>query len=125
MRRRYGSARRTAAWLLLLIAPSLLGCFDHRREVAFRTLTTEDGIFHREAYAAALSARFPPGAPLEDLRRYVTGAKGECHDREQGSIGCQIPLRGVICGAELARIEASHEEGKIKSLRVVIGGLGC
>jgi hypothetical protein len=119
---RKGVAAPTAA--LLLIAMSLAGCFDHRRSVAFATLVDQDGIFHEEAYAAAIAARFPPGSPIAALTRYVQSNHGQCNLVGE-EVSCRIPLRGVICGAELAAIKATQRDGKVVEIHTIVGGLGC
>lgn len=120
-------ARRICGTCAFFILAGIVsgGCFDYRRAVAFNTLVTPQGRLDRDAFAAALSARFPLGTPVDDLRQYVAGNKGHCNDKEQDRLWCQVPLRGGICWAELVGIEVAVSEGKIESLHTVIGGLGC
>lgn len=117
-------SRKGVTAALLLIALSLAGCFDHRRLVAFATLVDQDGIFHKEAYAAAIAARFPPGSPITALTQYVRSSRGQCHLNGE-EVACRIPLRGVICGAELAAIRATQRDGKVVEIHTIVGGLGC
>lgn len=120
-------ARRVCGTCALLALFGIVsgGCFDYRRAVAFNTLVTPQGRFDQDTLAAALSARFPPGTPVDDLRQYVAGNKGHCNEKEQDRLWCEIPLRGGICWAELVGIEVAVSEGKIESLHTVIGGLDC
>jgi hypothetical protein len=117
--------RVTAASLILLGAALLNGCFDHRRAVAFNLLVTPEGRVDEKAFGAALSARFPAGSSAAALRRFVTESKGHCDARSESSLWCEIPLRGVICGAEVAGLTVSVSSGRVGSIQAKIGGIGC
>jgi len=113
-------------WIALLtLLASLTACFDHRRAVAFATLVDPNGRFQTDAYLAALRARFPAGSSLVALTQYVAAARGECHEGEVDTLRCEIPLRGVVCGAELAAVTVTHKAGKLLDLAAVVGGIGC
>ena len=113
--------------VLVVLATVLLGgcVHDRRGLVAAKTLLNADGAFDEAALGAALRAKFPPGSPVENLRRYVRETKGECNAREGGQYRCEIPYRGGFCWAQLIGLDVETEGSAIKGMKVQVGGLGC
>ncbi|MEO1085672.1 MAG: hypothetical protein AAFY88_15640 [Acidobacteriota bacterium] len=123
--------RRVPILPFLALAATLLllsGCFDHRQRIATQTLYTPDGILIEEAYAAALTARFPPGTALSEFLGHMETVDGRCWDRVAGqSRRCEVPIRGWFCGVALAGINVQLQAGgtRIDYLEVTVGGLSC
>ena len=118
--------RQCQAVLVVLAVVLLGGCaHDRRGLVATKTLLNAEGAFDGAVYGATLRSKFPPGSPLEGIRRYVRETKGECHGREGGQIRCEIPYRGGICWAQLIGLDVSTDGASVKSIEVQVGGLGC
>ena len=113
--------------VLLAVAVALSsGCaHDHRALVATTTLLNAQGAFDEAAYGAALRTKFPPGSPLEALRRYVRDANGECKERDAGQLWCEIPYRGGFCWAQLIDIDIQADASVVKDMKIRVGGLGC
>ena len=66
-----------------------------------------------------------PWHAYADLAKYVMSSGGACDAQQQAPLSCRIPLRGVICGAELIAITATHQQGKLLTIEMKIGSLGC
>jgi hypothetical protein len=108
------------------VAFLLCGCsFDHRKDVAYRMLYREDGFENDSAFSAAISAKFPPGTAVVELQRFAAASGDKCWSKDPGGYTCEIATRGQFCAAGLIRIEATVEDGTIKSVSFISGGLGC
>ena len=113
--------------VLVVLATALLsGCaHDRRGLVATKTLLNAAGAFDEATFEAALHAKFPPGSPLESVRRYVRETRGECNARDGGGIRCEIPYRSGFCWAQLIGLDIETEGSVVKDMKVQVGGLGC
>lgn len=122
-RRRVAHGR--AALCLAAVALLTSGCENHRRLIAARTLFDANGRLDLPAYSAALTAKFPPGAPISDLESYVRSVKGGCHRATAAQVSCEATISGTICIASLVRIEALVDGEKVKSMQVSASDLTC
>ena len=117
-------AGRTIGIFLSCLA--LAACaFDHRRQVAYELLYQEDGFESDAAFLAALNARFPRGSSLNEIERLAARMKGECHSSPPNRLICEIATRGQICAARLIRFDVDVQDGKVREIRFLSGGLGC
>lgn len=117
---------------VFVIVPALLGSsgcslfrYDHGKAIAYRTMFNADGKLDEPAYSAALSAKFPVGSSLQPLRAYVATNGGECSEREENKLWCEIPVRGQPCAATLIGIDVRSKSGSIESLRVASSEISC
>lgn len=113
---------------MALLAVTLLGgCFDYRHKIMATTLLTKHGTLHAEAFAGALSARFPAGTSLSEFHRYLVKVEGTCRPIKDHTQKCEIPIRGMICAVSLAAVTTTLNDGdtQIQSFEVEVGGLSC
>ena len=106
---------------------ALHGCagYDYRRDVAYKTLVNEKGVFEQDAYEAALKAKFPIGSEVGPLRKFVEENRGTCAVPEHNKQWCNIPVQGGVCWSKTIGIEIPLQNDKILDLRVQVGGLSC
>lgn len=109
---------------LLLMATAACAT-DHRKDIAFRTLFLSDGHPDTQVFAAALSAKFPPGSSVESLQAFVVTNGGSCRVNEQGHLWCELVTRSKFCAASMLGIDVTLESGAVGALAVKGGGLGC
>ena len=103
----------------------LAGCsWNRSQDVVSRTLLDERGYIDKNAYSAALSAKYPPGTETEKLKQYVADFDGSCHPRD-GRTWCDFGYRGGFCWAAMVGIWIVEKDGLIQSMSVEVGGLGC
>jgi hypothetical protein len=119
-------ARSPVLFLGITLASLLSGCtLDHRKDVAYSLLFKPDGFENDKALSAAVSARFPPGSTVSELRRYAAINGGECSPKGADGLVCEITTRAQFCAARWLRIEATVEGSVIKSVTFVSSGAGC
>ena len=112
--------------IVLLASLGLTACaIDHRKDIAFHVLFSEEGWPNAEAFSQALSARFPPGSPLQTLRTFVENGGGSCHEREAGHLWCEFVTRAQLCSQSMLGIDVTLQSGAVGRIKVVAGGLGC
>ncbi len=112
--------------LVLAASFVLAACFmDHRKEIAFHVLFNAEGWPNTDAFAQALTARFPPGSTVKDLEAFVTAGGGSCHEREAGHRWCEFVTHAHFCEQSMLGIDITLKSGAVGSLKVVAGGLGC
>jgi len=117
---------RHPAILAVLLLAALAGCaIDRRKEVAFDILFSEDGLPRAEAISQALSARFPPGSPVQAMSAFVERAGGSCRERESGHLWCELVTRSEFCASSILGIDIAFQSGAIGYIKVRSGGLGC
>jgi hypothetical protein len=113
-------------FISLVAGLSLCACVaDHARDVAFRTLFTNDGTVDASVFAAALSAKFPPGSSTASLETYVASNGGTCSIRANGHLWCEFAIRTRACAASMLGIDAKLNSGVTESLTVKAGGTSC
>jgi len=114
------------AAIVFLVSLGLTGCAsDHRKDIAFHVLFSEDGSPNAEAFSLALSARIPSGSSVETLRTFVERGGGSCEEREAGHLWCEFVTRAKYCAASMLGIDVTLQSGAVGRIKVVAGGLGC
>jgi len=117
--------RRRAA-IVFLVGLGLTGCAsDHRKDIAFHVLFSEEGLPNAEAFSQALSARIPPGSSVETLRSFVEKGGGSCQERKDGHLWCEFVTRTTYCAASMLGIDVTFRSGAVDRIKVIAGGLGC
>ena len=109
---------------LMVSGCSLIG-YDRGKELAYRTLFDSRGFVDKASYSAAMSAKFAPGTPVQAVRDYAAANDGECSERENGELWCEIAYRTKFCAAAMVGIAVVPNGSAIHSIRVEIGGLSC
>jgi len=105
---------------------SLTACLmNQTKEVAYRTLFSDNGMPDAKAFTAALSAKFPPGTAVNIFEKYVAANGGACHEREGAHLRCEFATRVRPCESQMLGIDITLEAGAIGTLMVKAGGLGC
>lgn len=120
------------AGILLFASVLLFGCnilvSDSREKIAFATLydiNARGGGLETKAFAAALSAKFPPNSSPSELERFVTSVGGECPKRTTEQLGCTIQQTTTICLATYIDIVARINNATISSIQVTPRADGC
>ena len=117
---------RASQTLIVLAGLVLSACsFDHRKEIAYQTLFSDDGWPNAEAFTHAMSARFPLGTSAKALQSFAMKAGGSCRYPSDSTLKCEIPTRGKFCAVSVLIVSAKLESEAIQSLQVVATGGGC
>jgi hypothetical protein len=114
--------------IALLVATLILtvGCaHDQRREVAFKTLFPDERGPDLRAFSAVLNAKFPRGSEVAALETWAASVGGNCRVRDPNSHWCEIPLREKFCVASMLGVTSTDRDGRIESMKVDAGGIGC
>jgi hypothetical protein len=98
---------------------------NQTKEVAYRTLFSDNGMPDAKAFTAALSVKFPPGTARNIFEKYIAANGGSCHAQESAHLWCEFATRVRPCEAQMLGIDVTLEGGAIGTLLVKAGGLGC
>jgi hypothetical protein len=136
--------RKAILWALLFLSvPATYWAwkslsFDYEAEVARAVVFLPNGDPNELAFSAALSATYPDGSAVDDLKLFVTKLKGTCNEgpaeitaycggapnerpaicatQINDTLRCEIPLTGTVCVASKLAL-AAH----ISALRTLSG----
>jgi len=98
---------------------------DQRKDVSFALLYKPDGVENDAVISAAVAAKFPPGSPASELKRFAAANGSDCSARAAGTLACEIVTRAQFCTARWIRIEAHLEGDIISSISSTSAGIGC
>ena len=124
MRRFYVSLFVAIFWASCTSGCSLFH-FDQRSQIAYRTLFDNSGEPDVEALTQSLSAKFPPGAPVDSLRQFIRDLSGSCNEPEPNHMWCYIPTHGFYCYSYMIGLDVTIESDTIVYLRASSTGVGC
>jgi hypothetical protein len=111
---------------LLLIYLALAGCStDRRKDIAYHVLFSTEGALQTEAFAMALSSRFPPGSSVSALQSFIQTSGGNCREREPGHLWCEFVTRAQFCSQSMLGVDITVQSGSVGAIKITTGGLGC